>query len=377
MRYLVKLVSINIAVFVVALMITNGLCGWYLNRIGEEKRHLLPNYEGNRDHAKAIFDDYHSVDHRYRPFTGWQMQPYRGETLTVNDDGMRTNMSTLNKSGRKSKVVRFFGGSTVWGEGADDAHTIPALFSEAQPACVVTNHAQLAYNSRQNLDALISLYGQGKQADVVIFYDGVNDAAFLCPEEISELPGHRLTPLFQRKIFGGKREIIVTILNNVFTENIIILANHLRNTSEDRQSHYNCADAEKGKTVAAMMMRNWEMAHDLVTARGGRFIAILQPVAFIGSPRTDHLNLDPELGKNFREVYGHIHTLMAEKQYPWITDLTNAFDGDEYIYIDFCHVSANGNAIIAQKIVGVIGNHKEREAIGTEREVVIEPLLSN
>jgi len=31
-------------------------------------------------------------------------------------------------------------------------------------------------------------------------------------------------------------------------------------------------------------------------------------------------------------------------------DLTNSFDIDEEIYLDFCHVSPNGNAIIADRL---------------------------
>jgi hypothetical protein len=112
------------------------------------------------------------------------------------------------------------------------------------------------------------------------------------------------------------------------------------------------------------MMKNWEMAHEIVTNRGGKFIAVLQPAAYIGAPRTDHLKLDEELGKNFKEVYRQIQLKIAERKHPWIYDLSDSFDGDEYVFIDFCHVSPNGNEIIAREISNIIG-----------REV--SPLVSN
>jgi hypothetical protein len=34
----------------------------------------------------------------------------------------------------------------------------------------------------------------------------------------------------------------------------------------------------------------------------------------------------------------------------WIHDLSDAFDVDEYIYIDGCHVNGRGNQIIAKRI---------------------------
>jgi hypothetical protein len=39
-----------------------------------------------------------------------------------------------------------------------------------------------------------------------------------------------------------------------------------------------------------------------------------------------------------------------------VLNLTDAFDRDEYIYIDFCHVSPNGNKIITRRIIDFIQN---------------------
>ena len=82
----------------------------------------------------------------------------------------------------------------------------------------------------------------------------------------------------------------------------------------------------------------------------------IAPAAFIGKPKTDYLELDAELGKNFQVIYGLIKKKMAERNHPWIVDLSDRFDRDEYIYIDFCHVSPNGNAIIASELSRVVGN---------------------
>jgi poly-D-alanine transfer protein DltD len=105
-----------------------------------------------------------------------------------------------------------------------------------------------------------------------------------------------------------------------------------------------------------MMMMNWEMAHEIVSNRNGEFLAFLQPAAFIGNPKTDHLTLDEELGKNFQAIYDRLKQKVAERNHPWIIDLTDKFDGDKYIYIDFCHVSPNGNEIIAKEIAGAVNN---------------------
>jgi len=98
------------------------------------------------------------------------------------------------------------------------------------------------------------------------------------------------------------------------------------------------------------------MAHEIVTNRNGVFLAVLQPAAYIGKPRTDHLELDKELGKNFHEIYRRLKDKIAERNHPWIIDLSNAFNSNEYVFIDFCHVSPNGNEIIAREISKAVTN---------------------
>jgi hypothetical protein len=347
-----KSAVISFTVFLILLAITNWAAGIYMAKKGGEKRHLLPAYQGEQEYAEAIFHDYHSIAHRYKPFAEWQMLPYQGKTLSINDHGLRTH--TPPAGATANPVIRFFGGSTMWGEGSDDTHTIPALVHQKLNVGTVINHGQLAYNSRQNLDALISMYAKGETADVVIFYDGVNDAAFLCPNEIQELPGHRLIPLFQKKIYGGARQFVLTVLNNLFTENILLVIQYQKSKSEKQPSHYDCVKSDKGKSVASMLIKNWEMANELVTSRGGKFIAVLQPVAYVGSPRLNHLELNAELADNFRFVYDEVQKIISTQKEPWIFDFSQAFNGTDYIYIDFCHVTKSGNTIIADKIAELL-----------------------
>ena len=51
-----------------------------------------------------------------------------------------------------------------------------------------------------------------------------------------------------------------------------------------------------------------------------------------------------------------IRAKLAERGAGWAFDLSGAFDGDDYLYIDACHVSPGGNAIIAREIVARIGD---------------------
>ncbi len=356
---LIKIIGINIITFIVLLVIINWACGVYLKKANTQlTRDALPNYKEDREYAKQIFRDYNSVKHQYEPFVGWKCLPFKGKTLTITANGERTH-SLPDSAQQAAQSVHFFGGSTMWGEGSDDQHTIPALFNQLNQTYAVYNHGQLAYNTRQELDALISLYSKNVKTDLVIFYDGVNDAAFLCPSDIKQLPAHRLVPMYREKLYVSNFEPLKEIAGKIFFENILKVIHKFTYKPTPENSPYDCAlNPAKAEEIADIMMKNWEMAHEIVSNRGGKFIAVLQPAAFIGNPRTDHLKLDEELGKNFEEVYKNIRQEIAEKNYDWIIDLSNRFDSTEYIYIDFCHVSPNGNEIIAREISAAVNNVK-------------------
>jgi hypothetical protein len=353
---ILKVILINVVSFIVLLFVVNWICGFFL-KSAQATRYELPNFDKDRDHAKDVFRDYNSVQHEYYPFVGWKTKPYNGKTTHIDKTGARIHIPPK-INGKSTKTVRFFGGSTMWGEGSDDQHTIPALFNEKFPEFKVNNHAQLAYNSRQELDALINLYSKDDTTDLVIFYDGVNDAAFLCPKEIDELPAHRLVPMFRDKIYVKKSKLVKEAIFKAFLENIMRLVR--KHSNQKKESPYDCLSKPgKAEEIAEIMMRNWELAHDIVTDHGGKFIAILQPAAFVGNPRTDHLEEDKDFKANFAEVYRLIKIKIEERKHPWIYDLSNQFDGNEYIFIDFCHVSPNGNQIMSEAIAGIVKKELE------------------
>jgi hypothetical protein len=352
----VRIIFINVITFVVLLALVNLGCGWYLKRITPNAdRDKLPNYQADPERARKVFRDYFSVKHDYEPFVEWKSKRISTETTTISESGERMHKAPSSKQAEK-KIARFFGGSTMWGEGSDDAHTIPALFNDLQPDYEVHNHGQLAYNTRQELDALISLYSQGGRAELVIFYDGVNDAAFLCPTEITDLPGHRMVPMYRQKLYSGRTAAAKDLVAAIFYENILQVIRGQK--QRDTADAYDCtSNPEKAEHIAEMVMKNWEMAHEIVTNRGGKFMAILQPAAYIGNPRTDHLKLDQDLGKNFHAIYALLKKKIAERKHSWVYDLSDRFDGNDYIFIDFCHVSPNGNEIIAKDIARLVNEN--------------------
>ena len=353
---LLKFVAVNLAVTCVLFIVLN-LCSKLVldyhhvifDRIvavfgGSPARDALspnwmmnPNYT-DKDRAAAIFNEFDELPTEYRAFVGWSRTPYQGRTVTVDASGDRVH-ERRDTSVAEPKAARFFGGSTMWGTGSDDDHTIPALFEAMNPDYRAYNHGETGFTSRQNLARLINLLNQDARWDLVVFYDGGNDVFALCRAGVTPNGSLREVQIRDRL----QRSPIIQALHQVFLEHTVKLTSILRKKlGGSQRSAFDCAsDPAKARAVASTLVNNWRIAHELTVSRGAQFLGILQPVAYVGNPRVDYLrnnlNAFGDLGKQFEAVYPIIRELAA--QYDYMHDLSAAFDGDEYFYIDFCHVS--------------------------------------
>ena len=103
------------------------------------------------------------------------------EYINVDTAGLRITPAPTPPAPASTRplTVFMFGGSTLWGTGARDAFTIPALVaSELRHAGLnveVTNFGESGYVSTQSLVALLLELRADRRPDVVVFYDGVND----------------------------------------------------------------------------------------------------------------------------------------------------------------------------------------------------------
>lgn len=307
------------------------------------ERGKLINYQ-NVPWAQKHFAEFKELDVEFSAFTGWHRLPFAGETITI--DPERRNRVTPAISGHGGPVTYFFGGSTMWGTGSNDANTIPALFQNISGSEAV-NFGETGWNAHQSLNQLIRIYVEGGRPEQVVFYDGVNDVALKCRAEegffsfSSERSVKAATeykpyePGYYFRVFVSIADAIRPLIGSGF--------------DRDRPGGYDCvSDPHKAEEIAENLVTDWQIAKLLVESRGGRFEAFLQPVSYFSKTRLDHLKLDKDLADQFAAVYPIVRRKMNERKIG--IDLTSALDRDEFIYVDFCHVSPNGNHIIAQEI---------------------------
>src|SRR5690606_37153586 len=143
-----------------------------------------PGFAADRERMATFLREYGQLSMYYRDFVGWDRRPFSGETITINYAGERI-LPGAQPGPDDAPAPRFFGGSTMWGTGAPDEGTIPALFGELRPGMRIHNHGETGFVLRQSLAELVNVYAEGGRADLLVFYDGVNDVGTLCRREIS------------------------------------------------------------------------------------------------------------------------------------------------------------------------------------------------
>jgi len=334
----------------IAYFITNSLRFSLASSVlSSDNRADLPNYE-RLPWAKKHFQEFNALQTDYYSYVGWRRRPFAGETINIENE-RRIRHTPQTATHNLGRVAYFFGGSTMWGTGSDDAHTIPAQF-QAIAGGTVLNFAETSWVAHQSLNLLIRLYTEGHRPDDVIFYDGVNEIgkcrngndfwAGEREEQIRQaLQALALPKPFQ---FDYYFQPVMHVAEAVARR--IGLAK-----SGKSESGYDCdKDRRKVDLIAEQLITDWKIAAMIVESYGGRFHAYLQPVSYLSHTRTEHLGslMRPE----FRDQYMALYPLVREKmaQSGVGSDLSAIFDRDEYIYVDDCHVSPNGNAIIAERM---------------------------
>jgi lysophospholipase L1-like esterase len=351
MLRVLRIVLVNFAVVVTSLALLAIAVDIYLRiaALGmddyDRRRAESPNYAG-ADWAMTHFREVDELRALYFSYVEWRRELYDGETINI--VGPFHERVTAVAEGASGGAVWFFGGSSIWGEGARDQETVPSYYSQLTRR-PTRNFGEPAYTVHHSIEMLLwVLQEESARPEAVVFYDGVNDVTQKCRSGV--------TPFAHAKE-ERMRALLVTrpgLIDRVWVPLQVQVEELL-----DRRSvaeAFDCDDKpEKARAVADSVIRDWRIARTLAEAEGLRFFAVLQPVVYFSESPADHrADLGPrddELGLQYEAVYPLIQQRLAEVG---AIDLTQVLDGQELYYVDFCHLSPNGNERVAQALAEAI-----------------------
>ena len=340
-----------------------------------DARANYPTYD-NRQFADEIFAEYNQISSKYRSFLGW-----RNEKLNLKYTNISGPYSVRKSKGEAlNKSVWFFGGSTMLGVGVSDSQTIPSHFNSLSNTPVY-NFGVVGWNSRQSLNQLINVIGDGHKPSIVVFYDGVNDVFHQCRKEIQLLPAHNREQQLQNSLKGPsiqsiKKNILITILAPyiAFSDklgvrlpfNNLVNPNDVGTFADFWKDLYDCDTNQlKAELIAKHLVNNWQTAYALSKIKGFELYGILQPTLFSTKTNSEYLtNIEghPVLKRQYDTVYPLIlKEIKSQCEYDkdfcsFMINGTDWLDGRKNVFIDFNHVNSLGNKLIAKRIKSLLKN---------------------
>lgn len=138
--------------------------------------------------ADRYFAEMEALPITYEPFLGPRELPVHGRHIN-SSDGVRASYEPAGVDGEEAVEVWFLGGSTLWGEGQRDVHTIPSEVARlAERDGIVLRAVNLGargYTAFQEYLVFESELARRPAPDLAVFYHGANEAYSLL-----EAPGN-------------------------------------------------------------------------------------------------------------------------------------------------------------------------------------------
>jgi lysophospholipase L1-like esterase len=225
----------------------------------------------------------------YEPFRIWGVARWHSQYINTDESDKGIWRRTINANGRaceKQKPIEIwmFGGSTLYGTGVPDFATVPSYLSRDLSAagipCVnVSNFGAEGYVTNQEVLVLMEQLKAGRRPDLVIFYDGVNDA--YAGAVSPGLPGAHISLWNIKARMEGSLAGRLDFLRNSSALQLAMLA-----ANSVRRVHAAETGNEHLQSKAAATLDNYEanlgMAQTLARAYGFRVLSFWQPAFAYG-----------------------------------------------------------------------------------------------
>lgn len=310
----------------------------------------------------------------YHPLLSFTPKPLKTPHITINGQGIReTTGNPATVSNQQIKIF-MFGGSTLFGTNVANNETIPShvakLLNTNASVYTVTNFGVSAYNSTQELASLFIQLKQGNIPDMVIFYDGIND--FYSRYLYTFTPNNQTIyeDIIRAKLgdiwrFHTQRNNQSLLDAPYLAEALESLAPRIKiidypllfyrrlggkgKDTHDTLIKFN-GDASLPDDVTKIYAENVTMVRNLSKIYGFKTLFIWQPsiaTKKLTDDETEVINSKTEPAVLYKEITKKIIDL----ELPDFFDASGIFlNEDQPVYLDFAHVSPEGNKMIAEYI---------------------------
>lgn len=294
----------------------------------------------------------------YHPYQLWRLAPFEGQTIRVGPDGLRETPRAECVPG--AYVVSVFGGSTVWGMGVPDWGTVPAYLQVAlhealqRPVCV-RNFGQLAWNSTQDLIALVRELQAGRIPDLVIFLSGVNEV--IPAWEFGEAGVPTGIVDFAATVEGRYLKTQPLEAFSLYRLASSVLSKK-RPTGPARFKYTFLVSDTLAESISRTYLTNYRTVEGLARQYGFAFRFFWQPNLLVGrKPLTNEeagFKAPARVAPMIELVYRRVASV-SHQEYGELHNLMDLFDADSSnVYIDWHHLTPEGNHDVASAMLPLL-----------------------
>jgi lysophospholipase L1-like esterase len=308
----------------------------------------------------------------YLPFRVWGLENWHGNYVN-NDEGKaglvrRTiNPTDPRCTEQNTRRVWMFGGSAVYGTGVPDWATLPSYLSSSLnasgPDCaVVVNFGVEGYVTNQEVNALVEQLKVDRPPEIVIFYDGVNDAGAAAFSLGPPLP-HFIYIEVKHRIEGSMSGRLDFLLESHLLRLLTILEKRLHPRTTIGPT------PEELHRKAIVALSNYEanlgFVRALSKAYGFKLYCFWQPSLYYGhkplvpfeqekvnasNPQTDYWS--PAI------IAGYPEAESRAAKFGDFVFLGGLFDSArDPLFVDMVHLAPLGNKLVANYIAAYMRDH--------------------
>jgi len=292
---------------------------------------------------------------------------------------------TVNLAKKAVNTIHVYGGSTVWGTGSSDKHTIPSLLQKNLIEAglhnyKVINHGVTSLVVKQQYHRLLKT--PLKAGDVVIFYDGGNDVV---QRSIYNRP--------EGTVIGYNREnrtgLVISNIRHFLSNNSALykLLAKVKNPELTRSADNQCtatkalANEQKKRKIWDSYFTTLLDAKSHSRANGSKFYHFYQPSldrkaiinydksyleAILKATNSSRcfIELTSQIAFEFDSIYKSLSPEFNGKSLYGILSGGRSVDNQNY-FIDWIHVTPQANAVITKAIFDSINGHLRQKAFST------------
>jgi lysophospholipase L1-like esterase len=309
---------------------------------------------------KIMHRELREQDMLWEPYLHYRFKPQNGKFNTIYENGRRKTANPSLKDSATAIKIFCFGGSTMYGSGARDEHTIPSELSQIihknfpEQNVEVTNFGCHGYTRASENIQLQRELVKNNIPDIVIFYDGVNEVISAHQNNKAGSPTNAYNRVKEFKVAHSYKKRIKLF---IYASNLYRFVTTMQRKIFSGQTYakLNARPDGLAPEIASNYIGFVQLSKSLENEYGCKVYNFMQPHIYSKNTLSDA----EQLYYKDQQYYENLYTLSynaVRKDSLMIhddtfVDISDAFDNiEKTVYFDFCHTGEYGNQLVAAQM---------------------------